>query len=86
MKIDFNNFIRGFLVIFACLAFAGIIILVLLVGIKNLDPLVAGLIGTAFGALSSQYNKVYEYFFGSSQGSKEKQDTINTLTQEIKRQ
>lgn len=81
-----NSFIEGFLVVMGTISFVGLVIFIIITGLNNLDSNTSLLIGTALGTIGSQYQKVYEYYFGSSQGSKEKQDTINELTQEIKNQ
>jgi hypothetical protein len=83
---DRKSIIEGFLVVASTLSFVGLVIFIIMTGLNGLDSNTSLLIGTALGTIGSQYQKIYEYYFGSSQGSKEKQDTINTLSQEIKNQ
>jgi hypothetical protein len=64
---------------FMCYCFTLLIAALLgLQGIK--DPLVAGLLGTGFGALGGEAARVGNYFFGSSAGSAAKQATLDKLT------
>ncbi len=81
-----NSFIEGFLVVTSTVSFVGLVIFIIITGLNNLDSNTSLLIGTALGTIGSQYQKIYEYYFGSSQGSKEKTETINALSQEIKNQ
>lgn len=66
-------------VIKAGLAGATIIIFAAVLFIYMLYPLPAAsenVLMFLFGVLSSNYNQIYQYFFGSSQGAKDKDDAI----------
>jgi len=65
------------------LAFVGVsaplvIITVLLLKSADPSPLVAGFIGVIVGS----YTTIFSYYFGSSSGSKSKQETIDKITSE----
>lgn len=79
-----NSFIEKFLVVFGSLSFIGLVIFIIITGLTNLDSNTSLLIGTALGTIGSQYQKIYEYYFGSSKGSKDKQEAINSLTEKVK--
>jgi hypothetical protein len=53
-----------------------LILTYLLWAAKSVDPLVAGFIGVIIGS----YTQVFNYYFGSSSGSKAKSDTIDAMT------
>lgn len=55
------------------------IIAALVIRDKPVDPLVAGFIGMIVGS----YVTVFGYYFGSSSGSKAKQDTIDKITSTV---
>lgn len=64
------------------LAFVGVfaplvILAVLLFRTAEPSPLVAGFIGVIVGS----YTTIFSYYFGSSSGSKSKQETINKMTE-----
>lgn len=66
------------------LAIIGVLAPLSLLGIliyKDIEPtaLVAGFIGMILGS----YPMIFQYYFGSSSGSKEKQDTIDKMTTAI---
>lgn len=84
-NMDENKFIKVFLTVFGSAAFVGIIIFTVIIGLDNLNKEVILLIGSAIGTLGSQYQKPFEFVFGSSQSSSMKNDTINTLSKEIKK-
>lgn len=82
---DDNSFIKVFLTVFGSIAFVGVIIFTAVMGLDNLNKEVILLIGSAIGTLGAQYQKPFEFVFGSSQGSAVKNDTINALSKEIKK-
>ena len=82
---DVNKFIKIFLTVFGSIAFVGIIVFTAIMGLDNLNKEVILLIGSAIGTLGAQYQKPFEFVFGSSQSSSMKNDTINTLSKEIKK-
>lgn len=71
--------------IFICiLAIVGVIAPLSMLGIliyKDIEPtpLVAGFIGMILGS----YPMIFQYYFGSSSGSRDKQDTIDKMTAAI---
>lgn len=48
-------------------------------GFPKLDKEIALMIGTLIGYIFAEYKTIFNYFFGSSSGSKAKQDTIDTM-------
>lgn len=82
---DENKFIKIFLTVFGSIAFVGVVLFTAIMGLEDLSKEVILLIGASIGTLGSQYQKPYEFVFGSSQSSSMKNDTINTLSKEIKK-
>lgn len=64
---------------FGVLAPILILFYLLIFGFPKLDKEIALMIGTLIGYIFSEYKTIYGYFFGSSSGSKNKQDTIDTM-------
>jgi hypothetical protein len=82
---DENKFIKIFLTVFGSIAFVGVVLFTAIMGLEDLSKEVILLIGASIGTLGSQYQKPFEFVFGSSQSSSMKNDTINTLSKEIKK-
>ena len=60
----------------AVLAFFACVMYILIHGLSNLDGQQGLLIGTLLGGLLSNSQTVYNYYFGSSSGSKQKQEML----------
>lgn len=56
-----------------------ILFYLLVFGFPPLDKEIALMIGTLIGYLFSEYKTIFGYFFGSSTGSKAKQNVIDTI-------
>lgn len=67
--------IQNFLAI-AIIVIIGAIIVVLLVLPVKLDPEVQGLLLTIVGVLLACFKDVFQFYFGSSQGSKSKDEAL----------
>ena len=80
---DHTPAILAFLIIGANLVLIGCLCAGL---IKSADAAVFGLVGTALGYLVSESKAVLAYYFGSSRGSDEKNDTINKAMTSVSHQ
>lgn len=70
------------LAVIIIIGFFGIIAYILLVGL-SVSPAVASMIGMLVGMVSSKAEQVVNYYFGSSAGSKRKNDLIQKNIEDI---
>lgn len=73
---------QGFLAI-AIISLMGIVVLILLNATPSFDDKTAGVLMTVLGVLTACLKDVYSFFFGSSQSSKNKDDTQAKVAEKL---
>lgn len=72
-----KNFTHNILAMFGVAAFFGLVFYVVSKGLHDMNQDEAFIVGTLIGGVSAIAQNIYQYYFGTSRSSNEKQNAIN---------
>ena len=75
-KRDMNLYVLAW---FGVLGYLALIIYLIAFGLPKMTVELALMVGNLIGIVGGKYSSIYDYFFGSSQGSAHKTATIDTM-------
>jgi len=73
-----RRFLEALLAIIGTIGYIGLIIYMFCFNLSKLSPEQSLMIGSMIGIVGAKYSSIYDYFFGSSQGSHDKTDLLKT--------
>ncbi|MEQ1888363.1 MAG: hypothetical protein ABL951_04175 [Alphaproteobacteria bacterium] len=77
-----HDWIQAALALLAVLGFFGILTFIFVKGLNQMETPEGLLVATLVGYCASEYKTVYNYYFGSSTGSKQKTEMMDTMMKE----